>query len=153
MDAKDRALRYLNQRMCSAHQMRDYLRRKGHEDDEIDPLIEELSEYGYLDDRRYAIAFIESGYEKGRGIARIRRELRQKGVDPEVIAFAEGEVEETPDEFSMALVIGEKIVETVDMEGMDYQDKEKLKAKVARRLAGRGFSPDVIYRVANRLVR
>ena len=58
MDIRSRALRYLNDRMCSAHQMKDYLRRKGYEDEEIDPVIEELKEYHYIDDLKYASAFM-----------------------------------------------------------------------------------------------
>ena len=151
MDARNRALNYLNARMCSCSSMRDYLRRKGHDDEEIEPLIEELKEYHYLDDERYAIAFMEAGFEKGRGIERIRRELRQKGVDADTIAFAEDSVD-IPDEFETALQIGEKAVEGIEITSLDYEEREKLKARIARRLAGRGYSSDVIYRVIGKLI-
>ena len=151
MDAKSRALRYLNDRMCSAHQMKDYLRRKGYEDEEIDPVIEELKEYHYIDDLKYASAFMEAGFEKGRGIGRIKRELRAKGVDPETIAFAEEALENIPDEKEVAMKLGRSLVENIDIESLDRKEKEALKGKIARRLASRGFSTDTIYSVIGRL--
>lgn len=151
MDAKERAIWYLNSRMATCGQMRQYLRRKGYEDDEIDPVIEELKEYGYLDDLKYSRLFIEAGFEKGRGIDRIRRELRGKGVENDIIALAEEEIEK-PDEFQMALEIGERIMENIDANELEYEEKEKIKARIARRLAARGYSPDVIYRVIGRLL-
>lgn len=152
MEARDRAIRYLNARMCSCAQMKDYLRRKGHEEEEIGPVIDELKEYNYLDDLKYARAFIQAGYEKGRGIGRIRRELAQKGVSPEIIAFAEEEIEDVPDEFEMALEIGKSILEPLDTDGLEWKEREALKGRVARRLATRGFSTDVIYRVIGKLL-
>ena len=152
MDARERAVRYLNLRMATCHQMRDYLKRKGHEDKEIDPLIEELKEYGYLDDLKYSRLFIESGFEKGRGIYRIRRELRQKGVDEETITAAEDELESLPDEYEMAMEIAARALENVETSEMDRMELEALKGKVARRLAGRGFSPSVIYSVIGKLL-
>ena len=151
MDAKSRALRYLNDRMCSAHQMKDYLRRKGYEDEEIDPVIEELKEYHYIDDFKYASAFIEASLEKGRGMGRIRRELRVRGVDTETIAFAEGALENIPDEKEVAMELGKSLVDNIDMESLDRKEKEVLKGKIARRLASRGFSTDTVYSVIGRL--
>ncbi len=152
MDARDRALRYLNARMCSCEQMRSYLLRKGHEEEEIEPVIAELLEYHYLDDLRYAEVMIRSGFDKGRGIRRIRSDLRAKGVSPEIIAEAEEAMEETPDEYAMAEEIARSILSGIDSSEMDYREKEKLKARIARRLAGRGFSTEIIYRVIGRLV-
>ena len=152
MDARDRALRYLNARTCTCHQMKEYLRRKGYEDEEIDPVIEELREYHYLDDLKYASAFIEAGYEKGRGIGRMRRELREKGVDAGTIAFAEENLEDRPDEYEMAMDLAKNMIAGTDTEDMDWTEREKLKAKVARRLAGRGFSGEIIYRIIGRLL-
>ncbi|MBQ6401669.1 MAG: regulatory protein RecX [Firmicutes bacterium] len=152
MEARDRALRYLNARMCSVQQMRDYLRRKGHEDEEIEEAIRDLEEYRYLDDRRYAAAFMESGLEKGRGMLRIRRELKQKGVADEVIEEAAEALEDVPDEFDVAFAHAQAILAGVDTGKLEYAEREKWKARIARRLAGKGFSSDTIYRVIGRIM-
>ena len=151
MDARDRAIRYLYARMCTCQQMKDYLKRKGHDAEEVDPLVDELMEYGYLDDLKYAQLFIEAGFEKGRGLDRIRRELRQKGVDGETIEQAENSIEHMPDELETALGIAERFLENIDRSQMDRKEIEKLKARLARRLAGRGYSSAVIYSIIGKL--
>jgi len=151
MDPMERAVRYLNARMSTCHQMKMYLRRKGYEDEEIEPVIEELVNYGYLDDLKYSRLFMEAGFEKGRGMDRIRRELIQKGVDRDIIKEAEEDVEK-PDEFTVAMEIARGIIENRDVDDLEREEKEKLKAKVARRLAGRGYTSDVIYRVIGKLI-
>ena len=152
MDARDRALKYLGARMCSAHKLKEYLKGKGYEEDEIDKVIAELKEYHYVDDLAYAKTFIEAGYEKGRGIARIRRELKEKGVDAETIAFAEESVEDPPDEKEMALELAKTVVEGIDTDSMEWKEKEALKERVARRLASRGFDAGTIYDVIGRVI-
>ena len=47
-----------------------------------------LASLNYLDDNRFAEAFVRASVLKGRGPDRIRRELQQKGVAPEVTAQA-----------------------------------------------------------------
>jgi len=152
MDARDRALRYLNARVSSVGQMREYLRRKGYDEEEIGETIRQLLEYGYLDDRKYAALFMESGLEKGRGMLRIRRELKQKGVADEVIDEAAESLDEIPDEFGVAFAQARAMLSGVDFGQMDYAEREKQKARIARRLAGKGFSSETIYRVIGRIV-
>lgn len=54
-----------------------------------------LASLNYLDDARFAEAFVRAGVLKGRGPQRIRRELQQKGVDPDIAerALVESEVD------------------------------------------------------------
>lgn len=152
MDAKDRAARYLAQRSCSAEYMRQYLRRKGHEEEEIEEVVAQLSEYGFLDDLRYAVSYFEAGLEKRRGMDRIRRELRQKGVPADIIARAEEELEEVPDEREVAREVIVDLIAIAREEDLDYEAREKLRAKAARRLAGRGFSPSTVYSIVRQWI-
>ena len=52
----------------------------------------------------------------------------------------------------MALEIGKSILEPMDTDGLEWKEREALKGRVARRLATRGFSTDVIYRVIGKLL-
>jgi len=63
------------------------------------------------------------------------------------------DLEEMPDETEMAMAIAEPIINGIDMDELDYDAKQKLKAKIGRRLMSRGFNSDVAYKVIGRLVK
>ena len=148
MTALDRALKYLNIKPRTRHQVEQYLKGKDYAEDEIAEALAQLEEYHYIDDLNFARLYIELGFEKGHGMARIRRELGEKGVDRYVISAAIDELEDVPDEYEMALEIGRSVVSGIDISSLDYEEKQKLRAKIARRLAGRGYTGDIAYKVA-----
>ncbi|MDO4869384.1 MAG: RecX family transcriptional regulator [Bacillota bacterium] len=148
MTAIDKALYYLNIKPRTRQQVIDYLQKKEFEQDEIDAAVRELEEYRYIDDYNYCQLYFEMGFEKSRGIGRIKRELLSKGVDKEIIEEALENMGQVPDQYDMARQLAESILQTLHDE-----DKQKLKAKLARRLAGRGFAADVVYRTVNQVIR
>lgn len=150
-DIRNIAVRYLGAGAKTGRQVREYLRRKGFEDDDIDVTVRELEEYRYIDDLAYSVMYFEYGFEKGRGISRIKRELSQKGVDSDVIEEAYGQLEDVPDQYETARSIAEDMVRGADMERMDHDERRRLMAKVGRRLSSRGFTSDIIYRVLDDL--
>lgn len=152
MDAREKAAAYVNVKPRTRQQAITYLKTKGFAEDEILKAVAELEKYHYIDDFQYCQMYFQYGYEKGRGTARIKRELKEKGVSSEVIEMAYDELEEIPDELASALDIGEAMVKGIDINSLDYDGKRKLKAKIGRRLAGRGFSSEIIYKVMDRLV-
>ena len=153
MDVRQRAVNYLNIKPRTCMQVKKYLAGKGCSDEEILEAVKELEEYHYIDDRRYCRLYFEYGFEKGRGIARIKRELGEKGISRDIIESEYEELEEVPDQFEMALVIGEDMIRGVDMEALEYEERGKLKAKIGRRLMTRGFSPEVAYKVIGALIK
>ena len=44
-----------------------------------------------------------------------------------------------------------EMIRDMDMEEMEYDEKRRIKARIGRRLAGRGFPSDVIYKVLDSL--
>lgn len=152
MDARTKAVNYLNIKPRTKHQVEEYLKRKGTSNEEIVEIIAELEEYHYIDDTEYARMYFEYGFEKGRGIMRIKRELAEKGVASDVIEIAFEELDEIPDQFEAAFKIGETIVGGIDTDKLDYNEKRKLQAKIGRRLVSRGFSSEIAYKVINKLV-
>lgn len=152
MKALDRAIGYLNVKPRTKSQIVSYLRGKGFTDEEIAEAVKTLEEYRYIDDFAFACQYFELGFEKGHGLFRIRRELETKGVSPDVIEDAYESLEEVPDQYERALEIGGQIVDG-DTGDMDYRQKQKLRARIARRLSTRGFSPDIAYRAAKELVK
>lgn len=152
MDVREKAISYLNSRPRTRHEVMRHLKEKGFSEDEILETVTELEQYHYIDDLAYSRMFFEYGFEKGRGKARIRRELQEKGVASEVIEIAYDELEEIPDEFETALAIAESVVRGIDPRQLEYPEKRKLEGRIGRKLAGRGFSMDTIHKVVGRIL-
>ena len=148
--AFEQAALYLGRQMRTRKQTEDYLRKKGFAADEIDEACDLLEEYRYLDDLEFARMYFESGYRKSKGRRRIRQELSAKGVSRGRIDEAETLVPQ-PDEEETALEIARQVLEGSGFSGAeDRKDKDRIRARAARRLASRGFQTDVIYRAIRR---
>lgn len=149
--AAERAVAYINIKPRTAFQVRKYLREKGFDSDVIDAVVKQLEEYHYIDDMEYAMMYFRYGFEKGRGIVRIKRELDEKGVAADVIEMAYDELEDVPDQTDAAMQIAKNMISGMALDDMDYDEKRKLQAKIGRRLMSRGFSSDIVYKVINRM--
>ncbi len=126
-ELEQRALALLSRRDHSVQQLRLKLLQLGGVKEEIEELLDLLSHKGYLDDARFARAFIRS--RKGRGARRLRAELAERGVSSQTIGSALEEVER-PDEEQTA----RELAETQFQRG-------KSRDTVARFLLRRGFAP------------
>ena len=155
MDALEKASAYISMRPHSEKEVSDYLLRKGYEPDEVSRALTQLKEYNYIDDIAFAKLYFEYGFEKGRGEGRIRRELAEKGVCRSDIDCAWDELEEKPDEDEMAMKIARQVVmeSGLDLGEMSYEERQKLQAKIVRRLASRGFRGSTCYSAAREAVK
>ena len=149
--ASEKAAAYINIKPRTEYQMKKYLEGKGFVEDVVSEVVNQLKEYNYIDDEEYASMYFRYGFEKGRGVERIKRELAEKGVRSDDIAIAYEELEEVPDQVAAAMEIAQSVISTIDIDELDYDEKRKLQAKIGRRLMSRGFSSDVVYKVVNRL--
>jgi len=77
------ALRILNYRWNSEAELRRKLARKRFEVDVIDATVARLRDEKWLDDTRFAEAFVRTKVSQRQGRARIRGGLRAAGVDSE----------------------------------------------------------------------
>lgn len=150
--AAERAASYINIKPRTEWQVKKYLRDKGYEDDVISEVVDQLKEYRYINDLEYSTMYFRYGFDKGRGVSRIKRELSEKGVSSEIIDIAYEELEEIPDQLEMAMEIGLNVIAGIDLEKLDFDAKRKLQAKIGRRIMSRGFSSDVVYKVIGRLM-
>lgn len=106
----------------------------------VEEAVRALDREGLQDDSRMAEAFTRARVSKGQGPLKIRMELRQKGIDDELIsvAFEQSDI----DWFALADQVATKkfgSLETVDL---------KLKGKLFRFLQQRGFTYDHISNLA-----
>ena len=131
------AVRLLAQREHSRFELAQKIRQRLECDsDTLDQALDKLQEMGYLDDARYAAAFIRSSVSRGRGPQRISYELREHGVDNAIAsqALAEADV----DWHVLASEQREKKF------GREIPADYKERARQSRFLAGRGFYTDAI---------
>jgi regulatory protein len=83
---RGRALEWLLNRPHSEREFRDYLYRKKAEPEQIDGLVNELTERGYLDNAKFAVWFSELQARRNKSDRQIKAELFKKGIGREVVA-------------------------------------------------------------------
>lgn len=131
---RDRTYRWLAIRLRSRQEIVDYLKRKTDDDEQRQKLLELLSEQGYIDDAKFAEAWIRHRtFIKPMASYRLKQELLHKRVPLEVIEDKLGEFE-LDDVTAARQLIAKK--------ARRYPDRQKLMAYLVRQ----GFSYDVIKR-------
>lgn len=97
------AYRYLNRRERTVHEVRQRLEREKLDSATVAEIIDTLSEQGFLDDSRFARLFTEDKRQLEQwGSDRIRRSLRERGLDSELIETALGQ-QDTASELEQAV--------------------------------------------------
>lgn len=82
---RGRALEWLMNRPRSEREFRDYLYRKKAEPEQINNLVNEFIEKGYLDNTKFAAWFSELLTRRNKSDRQIRGELFKKGIDRELV--------------------------------------------------------------------
>jgi regulatory protein len=139
-DAYASALRILSYRFNSEAELRRKLRAKKFEPDDIDEALARLRSESWLDDDRFAAAFVRARSAKRIGPLRIRRELGAAGVDPEVTdrALAANGDEETS-EAVLAGLCAKRMRIVARRYGEDYLSTEEGRQRIAAYLVRQGY--------------
>ena len=141
--AKDRALNFLSYRDRSEKEIRTKLKDVGYEENIIDWVIGELQRLKFLDDQRFAQSYAQTQMiTRPMGEYFLKRELKQKGIDTELIEQTVEKIYEEKDQMSVAL-------ELAQQRKKRYSNIDEMKAKkrVSDFLLRRGFSWDVVSEV------
>jgi regulatory protein len=146
--ALNSAVWHINNNMQTAHQIREKLKKKVIPQDIIDETVTKLLGAGLLDDRDYAQKFIYSKrkYEK-LGVSSIRTKLMMKGIDRELIDELLSEID-AEDLHETAMILAEKKMRSLTKE----PDQYKKVTKIVAYLAYRGYSSNIAYDVAKKVV-
>ncbi len=146
------ALRSLAGRAQSTGELRERLRRRAALQGDVEEVMGQLKDAGYLDDRRFAEGFASSRLSNDRfGSSRVIRDLRQHRVAP---AMAERTVKQVYEGVDESALIEEWIRRKYRMaprEGLFQGDKDL--AAAYRRLARAGFRTGEIIRVLKRFAK
>jgi len=139
-------LRILQYRFNSEGELRRKLRAKKYEKDEIDATVERLRREKWLDDERFAGAFVRSRVNKRIGPVRIRKELQAAGVDS---SAAEKAVEENLDaereEESLRELYQKRARILTRRHGADYLATGEGRNKLAAYLLKQGYDAALVY--------
>lgn len=138
---KTRALRLLSRREHSRGELARKLSAHGALPDELDLVLDELQGRGFISEERVVESVIRQRSPKV-GAAKIRQELKARGVSAEALAQALAHLQVT--ELERAREVWQK-----KFAQSPAPTELAQRAKQARFLASRGFSPDVIARVVS----
>ncbi len=131
-EAFDKALTYVSKALKTKRQVKDYLVKKGYQEDVVWFAVDKLKAYGYVDDVEYAKRYIQSvGASQGRRL--IEYKLMGKGVKKQDICLAYDALDFTHGD--AACKVAEKYLKNKEI------TKENIQ-KAYRYLIGRGFSFD-----------
>lgn len=137
---RDAAYRFLSQRQHSAHELSAKLKKRGFESHEISVVIAELTEAGYVDDRRFAESWIERRLRfKPRGARMLALELEAKGVERSVAHGVVREKFSETDESEVALRLLE-----ANAARFSRENSVDTKRRICNFLRNRGFGSDSI---------
>lgn len=87
LTALDKALKHISVSMKTEKEIRDFLKKKGYLEDVTEYVLAKMKDYGYVDDETFASSYTE-GASRRKGSRLIQLELRQKGVDEQIIESA-----------------------------------------------------------------
>ena len=140
--AYQRALSFLGYRPRSRVEVVQNLRAKGYDEAVIEQVVAQLVQQNYVDDAAFSQFWVENREQiRPRSARAIRHELQQKGVERSLIDDALANLDE--DEAAWAAVEPK----LARWQGLGEAAFEQ---KIAGFLARRGFSYDVVRRIARR---
>lgn len=134
------ALNYLNFKMRTEKEVRDYLKKKEYQS--VDSVIEKLKSHRFINDREYAISFVRTNFIlKHDGPRKIEQALYKKGIN-------KNDILEGLEEYKMdqqkenALALAEKTLNR-----QRNKSSREVIQKVKEQLMLNGFSSDIISEV------
>jgi len=140
----DIAIKYISVRLRSIKETKDYLNKKEEDKELIEVAVTKLIKLGYLDDNRFAKAFIKDKMNfTSMGDYKIRMELQNLGVAYEIIEENISQIDET--------ALEEKIKKQIEK---DLRTNKKysgpaLKNKIYNHLVSAGFSKEKALAILN----
>lgn len=138
--AKDYLFGLLSRGAKTEKEARIKLYQKGFRKDSVANALQLAKQYKYISDDIYADSFIQTN-KHSKGAYRLKYELKQKGVPDDIIQEATLDI----DEKEAAHNVGAKLAS-----GKDLTDT-KVRERLIRQLASRGFSYDTIKTVLSTL--
>ena len=136
-----RAMNLLKSRPYTEYQLRQKLSQGGYPQEAMEEAISYVKSYHYIDDRQYAMDYIEY-HQEGKTKQKLLQTLMGKGLSKELIleCFYEivGDRKKELEEEQILKILRKK---NYDPEQWTYEEKQRLMASLYRK----GFSPELIH--------
>jgi regulatory protein len=148
--AMNSALWYLTRQDRSRKEIEDRLKKRG----DLPPTIiqftlDKLEGQNFLNDQRYADNLARRGMEyRSLGKSRIRQDMRQRGLDAEIIEETLSTIDEDTEEQNARAFL-DKRAEQV----RNWDDPYKVRNSLVGALARRGYAPGLAYRLVNEYIK
>jgi len=137
---KYRAMQILNRRMISERDLKQKLSAERRPKQARDEVINKLKQYGFVDDLKYAGAYIRSQLNHGaKSRLYLKKKLWEKGIIADIAEKALNQELDNYDEAAAVIELARKKYKSVQKLPL-----EKAKNRIIIFLKGRGFKWDVI---------
>lgn len=145
--AKEVALRQLDVRARSRHELESAITSRGFSTETADKVIERLVELGLVNDLAFARAFARGRFEAGgKTGSALKMDLSRKGLSSQIIAQVLSEID-VEEEYSRACALAEKKIRSLTM-----RDRQVIRRRIFSMLARKGYPPHVCIRVIEELL-
>lgn len=141
------AFRLLKIRPRSEKELRFRLSQRKFDQKNIDLLVSSFKEVGYINDSEFASAWVRERIKKPLGFKRLEFELKQKGIDKEIIQSTLRQAREQYSEYEVVSELVKRRFARIIAKELDYKAKKKIQGFLLRR----GFSNDAIMDVIDDL--
>ncbi len=131
-------------RLRSEKEIRLRLKKKKVDQKIIEETVAFLKDQDFINDNYFAHAWLESRLKRPLGLRRIKEELRQKGIDKEII---DSQIEEVRKNYSEEDIVIEIAQEK--FKRLKNITRELAKRRLYAYLLRRGFSPEIVINVLN----
>lgn len=140
----DTSVKYIDRRLRSINELRDYLKNKEEDTIIIEEVIDKLIDYKYLDDDRFTKAFIKDKLNfTNWGDYKIKNELKRLGVNEEIIYNNISNIDDNIYYERINKIIDKDISTNKKYGGI------KLKNKIYNHLLTLGYSKEKVISIIN----
>ena len=143
-EAYQSAVRILGVREHNEYELRKKLKAKAYDDIIIDGVIEDLKQYDYLNEVRYAETFLRSRLKKGETPWFAAQKAKQRGAEAQAVKLALEATEQGFDAWSAC----KDVLDKRDPMRLYKQDK-RLWQRQMRYLQNKGYDLNTILQVMN----
>lgn len=142
--AKALCLRLLTARARTRAELAGQLEKRGYPDDVAERVLDRLGDVGLIDDRDFAEQWVRSRrVNAGKGKRALVAELRDKGVDDEVITATLADVDPAAERARAERLVADKL----RREKLADQDDAKVMRRLVGMLARRGYGQTMAFDV------
>ncbi|WP_306632553.1 regulatory protein RecX [Arthrobacter sp. B1I2] len=114
-------------------------------------VLDKFQEVRLINDAEFADMWVRSR-SQSRKLAKgaLRRELAEKGIDPETAAAALGQLTDAEEEAAARTLVERKLRPGTDMS--DQAERDKAVRRLASMLARKGYQPSQAFRIVNEVL-